>query len=285
MPAHALTIDLEDWHQMMSRRLTGRYSEPTIATEKATQRLLDVLDEAEVSATFFVAGMLAEKFPEIVREVHRRGHEIASHSYAHRQIFTQTPDEFRSDLKRSIGQLEDLTGQKVRGFRAPEFSVGKLDHWCFAVLAELGFEYDSSVFPIGGVRYGIAGAPSHPFQIQTGSGALWEFPLATWQWRGRTIPLAGGTYFRFLPVSTLRRAIQDLQSTSVFYFHPYEFSDVTLRLDDLQLKERMSLGYFKYRLLHNFRTGRILRTLKPILTELEFRPLGETCAALQHRTT
>jgi len=285
VPVHALTIDLEDWHQMMSRRLTGRYSEPTQATPVATHRLLDVLDETGVRATFFVAGMLAEKFPELVREVHRRGHEIASHSYAHRPIFTLTPDEFRADLTRSIGQLENLTGARVHGFRAPEFSVGALNHWCFTVLAEAGFTYDSSVFPLGGVRYGIGDAPARPFEIHTTAGALWEFPLATWKWRGRTIPLAGGTYFRFLPQSTLRRATRELDATSVFYFHPYEFVDGTLRLDDLARSERMSLGYFKYRLLHNFRTGRILRTLKPILRELEFRPLGETWATLQENRT
>src|SRR5437773_1644563 len=105
MPTHALTIDLEDWHQMMSRRLTGRYNEPTNATPDATQRLLDVLDDAKVRATFFVAGMLADKFPQLVQEVHRRGHEIASHSYAHRPIFSMTPQEFRSDLQRSTRQL------------------------------------------------------------------------------------------------------------------------------------------------------------------------------------
>src|SRR5713101_1026575 len=230
MPAHALTIDLEDWQQMMSRRLTGRYSEPSNATVTSTQRLLDVLDQASVRATFFVAGLLAEKFPELVREVHRRGHEIASHSYAHRPIFTMSPDEFRSDLRKSTGQLEDLIGTAVRGFRAPEFSVGALDHWCFTILAELGFLYDSSVFPISGVRYGIAKAPARPFQIRTASGALWEFPLATWKWRGRRVPLAGGTYFRFLPQSILRRAIKELDATSVFYFHPYEFSQGVLRL-------------------------------------------------------
>jgi polysaccharide deacetylase family protein (PEP-CTERM system associated) len=285
MPVHALTIDLEDWQQMMSRRLTGRYGEPSSSTERATLRLLDVLDESKVRATFFVAGLLAEKFPQIVREVKLRGHEIASHSYAHRPIFTLSPDEFRDDLRRSKGQLEDLTGAKVHGFRAPEFSVVALDHWCFGILAELGFSYDSSVFPISGVRYGIANAPSRPFQISTDSGALWEFPLATWKWHGRTIPLAGGTYFRFLPQSTLRRAVKELDATSVFYFHPYEFGDGILRLQNLELKERLSFGYLKYRLLHNFRTGRILRTLKPILTELEFRPLGETCAALRESRT
>ena len=284
MPSHALTIDLEDWHQMLSRRLTGKYSEPSQATVVATHRLLDILDEANIRGTFFVVGMLAERFPELVREVHHRGHEIASHSYTHRPIFTLSPEEFRSDLRRSLDQLANLTGSPIRGFRAPEFSVGALGHWCFDILAELGVAYDSSVFPIAGLRYGIANAPKKPFQITTKSGALWEFPLATWKWHGRPIPLAGGTYYRFLPQSTMRRAVRDLGATSgaVFYFHPYEFQEGVLRLQDVDLATRLSFAYLKYRVLHNFRTPRILRILKPLLAQLEFRPLRETCAALQN---
>jgi polysaccharide deacetylase family protein (PEP-CTERM system associated) len=285
MPFHAFTIDLEDWQQLLVRRITGQFGDPSTATIASTHRLLDLLDQTQVRATFFVVGILAERFPQLVREVHRRGHEIASHSYTHRPIFTLTADEFRGDVRRSIDQLSDLTGVAIRGFRAPEFSVGALDHWCFDVLAELGIEYDSSVFPIPALRYGIANAPKEPFRIETKAGHLWEFPLATGKWHGRTIPLAGGTYFRFLPQSTLRRAVKELDATSVFYFHPYEFHDQVLRLEDSDLSQRLSFSYVKYRLLHNFRTGRILRTLKPILTELEFRPLGETCDALRASTT
>jgi polysaccharide deacetylase family protein (PEP-CTERM system associated) len=282
MPAHAFTIDLEDWHQMLSRRLTGRYSEPSTATVDATHRLLDILDEAQTRATFFVVGVLAERFPDLVREVHRRGHEVASHTYTHRPIFTLSREAFREDVARSMQQLADLTGAPVRGFRAPEFSVGSLDHWCFDVLAELGFEYDSSVFPVARLRYGIPNAPATPFRIKTQSGSLWEFPLATWKWHGRQMPLAGGTYYRFLPSSVVHRAIRELDSASaVFYFHPYEFHDGVLKLHDLSMGRRVSPAYFKYRLLHNFRTPRILETLKPILRDLEFRPLAETCASMK----
>jgi polysaccharide deacetylase family protein (PEP-CTERM system associated) len=280
----AFTIDLEDWHQMLSRRLTGHYSEPSATTVSATKRLLDILDATNTRGTFFVVGMLAECFPDLVREVHRRGHEIASHSYTHRPIFSLAPDEFREDLRRSVRQLSDLIGQEIRGFRAPEFSVGALDHWCFDVLAELGFAYDSSVFPIGGPRYGIADAPPTPFQIQTRSGPLWEFPLWTWKWHGWTLPLAGGTYYRFLPKSIIARATAGLKETSAatFYFHPYEFSDVVLRLENLDSKTRWSPQYLKYRLLHNLRTPRILRVLQPVLQQLDFRPLGETCGSLHY---
>jgi polysaccharide deacetylase family protein (PEP-CTERM system associated) len=283
MPTHALTIDLEDWSQLLGRRLTGVSREPLQATVSATHRLLDALDEAGVRATFFVVGMLAERFPELVGEVHRRGHEIGSHTYTHRLIFNLTREEFRDEMRRSKEQLESLTGTPVRGFRAPEFSVGALDHWCFDVLAELGFGYDSSVFPIRGSRYGIADAPHEPFRIETASGGLWEFPLATYEFRGRRIPVAGGSYFRLLPQVLLRRAIADLdrqKSGSVFYFHPYEFTDETLRLEGVAARTLLKPAYVKYRLLHNFRTARILRNLKPVLTSLQFRPLGEICSAM-----
>jgi polysaccharide deacetylase family protein (PEP-CTERM system associated) len=283
MPAHAFTIDLEDWNQMLTHRLTGSFGEALPVTVSATHRLLDALDEAKVRATFFVVGVFAEVFPDLVREVHRRGHEIGSHSYTHRLIYTLTPEEFRADMRRSVAQLEDLTGTKIHGFRAPEFSVQRLGHWCFDVLAELGFTYDSSVFPTGGVRYGIASASREPFRLNTSSGSLWEFPLATWNYRGHVLPVAGGTYYRLWPQSLLRRAIEDLDSRdsgSVFYFHPYEFHKGRLRLNAVSLKTRFSPEHVKYFVLHNFRTPRILRSVKFVLSRLEFRPLGQICSAL-----
>jgi polysaccharide deacetylase family protein (PEP-CTERM system associated) len=279
MTANALTIDLEDWQQMLSRRLTGRYSEPSHATVEATHLLLDKLDELNVRATFFVVGMLAERYPDLVREVHRRGHEIGSHTYTHRPIYTLSRDDFREEMRRSVQQLGDLTGQPIIGFRAPEFSVGKLGHWCFEVLAELGFRYDSSVFPVAGIRYGIPDAPRNPFRMKTPAGELWEFPLATWKWWGRQIPFAGGSYYRLLPESAIRRAIREADG-SVFYFHPYEFHRGVLRLENGSLFALLKPAYLKYRVLHNFRTARILRVLEPILKELEFRPLREVCASL-----
>ena len=162
MKAHALTIDLEDWHQLAHRRVTGDVIQPTPAVVTDTHRLLDLLEEAGIRATFFVVGNVADAYPELVREVARRGHEIGSHSYSHELISCMEPAAFKADMERSLKQLQELTGQPVLGFRAPEFSVGSLNHWCFEILAELGFRYDSSVFPIAGARYGIPAAPRHP---------------------------------------------------------------------------------------------------------------------------
>jgi hypothetical protein len=189
-------------------------------------------------------------------------------------------------VERSRKQLQDLTGQPVLGFRAPEFSVPSLDHWSFAVLAEAGFAYDSSVFPIAGARYGLPGAPAHPFPIQTASGRIQEFPLATWALGKRRVPVAGGTYFRLWPGVILRRALAEIDrggGTAVLYVHPYEFSADRLFLTGLTWRQRLDPAYLKYAILHNLFTGAILRRLAPILRQYEFRPLEEICGAISHQ--
>src|ERR687885_2804561 len=213
MTVHALTIDLEDWHQLVHRQLTGEVVRPTPGVVSATHRLLDMLDEVDVRATFFVLGNVAETYPELVREVVHRGHGSESHTYSHELIFRMKPAAFKADIERSLGQLQDLTGQPVLGFRAPEFSVGHLQHWCFEILAELGFRYDSSVFPLPRVRYGIPEASRHPFAVTTQSGTIYEYPLATWDFARFRLPVAGGSYFRLLPSRLLCRALNDIDAS------------------------------------------------------------------------
>ena len=287
MRAYALSIDLEDWHQLVHRRLTGVAVAPSRHVVAATQRLLDLLDDAAVRATFFVVGMVADAYPELVREVHARGHEIGSHSYLHRTIPTLTRAELIQDLRRSIRQLEDLTGAPVRGFRAPEFSVCRLDHWCFDAIVEAGFTYDSSVFPVHGARYGIPDAPTGPFKIETPSGALWELPLATWQIGQRRYPVAGGTYYRILPYCIVRRALggNERSDPRVLYFHPYEFHTGWLVLSALSFRETIAPDHLKYVLLHNFRTTAIARSLSRLLREQRFVPLGELYASVATATS
>lgn len=278
MTAHALTIDLEDWHQLIGRKLTGVLGPPSYSVVTATHRLLDLLDEVRVRATFFVLGLTAESYPELVREVARRGHEVGSHTHAHELIFQMTPEAFRADLHRSVKHLQDLTGQPVLGFRAPEFSVAGLGHWCFEIMAELGIRYDSSVFPLLGPRYGIPDAPRHPFDIMTPGGIVREFPLATWGSGRRRWPVAGGTYFRILPAALLRRAFTEIDGeglAAIFYFHPYEFSDGFLMARGLHWRRRLTLANIRYTLQYNFCTGLIARRLRPLLIPSKFRTLGE----------
>jgi polysaccharide deacetylase family protein (PEP-CTERM system associated) len=282
MTAHALTIDLEDWHQLLGRRLTGEIGPSSAAVERCTHRLLDMLGEAGVHATFFVVGVLARARPELVREVARRGHEIGSHTHSHRLIYSLERDDFRDEMTGARKALQDLTGQPIIGFRAPEFSVGRLDHWCFDVLAEVGFEYDSSVVPVR-ARYGIPDAPTRPFVIETLSGSIAEFPLASWQVGSKRVPMAGGTYWRLLPRWFLNRAIRELDRAkipAVLYFHPYEFSRELLHLFGLGPRSAVRGPHVKYVLMHNFLTGRITRSLRPLLGRFSFEPLGEIYRAM-----
>ncbi len=279
---HALTIDLEDWHQLLHRRTTGDLIPASLHVVPDTHRLLDLLEDAGVRATFFTLGMVAEQYPQLVQEVARRGHEIGSHSYRHQLIASMTRQEFRQEMDRSVKQLEDLTGSRVRGFRAPEFSVGNTQHWCFEVLSEAGIEYDSSVFPVHGARYGIPNAPSVPFDIQTASGRVREFPLATWRAGGVNVPVAGGTYYRILPEGVLRRALAQMQAagrTIVLYFHPYEFHTGRLSLPSLNWRQKLRAPAIKYTLLHNFFTSLISQRLRLLLGEFRFGPLGDLTAA------
>ena len=282
MAIHALTIDLEDWHQLFHRRLTGEVIRPTPAVVGSTNRLLDMLDEAEIRATFFVLGNVAEAYPELVREVARRGHEVGSHTHSHELISDMEPAAFKADVERSLARLQDLAGQPILGFRAPEFSVGHLRHWCFEILAELGFRYDSSVFPLTRVRYGIPEAPRHPFAIATPSGTIHEYPLATWDVGRFRLPVAGGSYFRLLPGGLLRRAFSDIDAskrTAVLYFHPYEFHPCWLSPSRSAWRRSLRASNLKFTLsrivLHNFRTNIIGQRLKPLLARFEFMPLGD----------
>jgi len=269
---HALTIDLEDWHEGMLRRLTGSIGRVSQTVKTCTHRLLDLLDAHETRATFFVVGNVAEEHPELIREIARRGHEIGSHTHLHLPIYQQTRAEFRDAMDGTVKLLQDLSNQPILGFRAPLFSVGSVSHWCFEVLRELGFAYDSSVFPVGSSRYGIANCPDTPFKINTPSGPIVEFPIASWQVWGKRVPVGGGSYFRFLPIALLRKAFKDLEQRhhpAVIYVHPYEFHDGWLEVGWRKPKP----VYLKYLVLHNFATRLIAQRLSVLLKEHRFGTL------------
>lgn len=283
MTQFAFTVDLEDWHQLVRRQITGEVREATPAVVTATHRLLDVLDDARVRATFFVLGLVAMRYPELIREIASRGHEIGSHTLDHQLISHQSPNHFKADVVRSRQQLQDLTGQPVLGFRAPEFSVSALDHWCFRVLAEAGFEYDSSVFPWARARYGIPNAPCHPFLINTDAGRIQEFPLAVWSRDRFQIPVAGGTYYRLLPGRLLLRslrAVAEMSGTAVVYAHPYAFYSGWLYLSDLGWQDLLHPKHLRHCVLHNFATAQKVQRLQLLLHTFSFVPLGEIYASM-----
>lgn len=273
MTAHGLSFDVEDWHQLEAIRVDGAPGPASPGVDACVARILALCDEAGIKATFFVLGLLARERPHLVKEIAARGHEIGSHSVGHRPVHALSPADLRADLRDSKRLLEDLIGAEVIGFRAPEFSVQRLDHPCFAALVEAGFAYDSSVFPVPGLRYGIPGAPHVPFRIATAAGGLVELPLATARLARWRLPLAGGSHFRILPTSLVTWAAARADARGeplVFYFHPYEFSAELLRLAGGWARNR---PIAKHLVLHNLAGGRIRRTLRALLGRLDFVPL------------
>ena len=180
---NAISVDVEDWLQSTvdpELPLTDRFF-------TSTRRVLEAFAAHDVRGTFFVLGLAAEKAPDLVREIQQAGHEIQSHGYGHRLVHTLTPDEFREDLTRSKAILEDMTGQRITGYRAPAFTIDLRNLWALDVLVECGYEYDSSVFPLKTGRYGIDGAPWYPHRLKTPAGyELLELPVGSYRRFGKT---------------------------------------------------------------------------------------------------
>jgi polysaccharide deacetylase family protein (PEP-CTERM system associated) len=201
----------------------------------STRWLLDELGRAEVRATFFVVGQVAEHAPGLVRAVAAAGHEVASHGWDHRRALTMTPDEFRADVRRSKDALEQVTGAAVVGYRAPTFSIVPRTAWALDVLAEEGLAYDSSIYPVRHDRYGVPGAPRAPFLARGERHAILELPPMTLRVGGVKVPMGGGGYFRLFPLWLTELALWQTASdcrpaAAVLYFHPWEFDPGQARL-------------------------------------------------------
>src|SRR5215203_171783 len=226
-----LSIDFEDWHQLVHRRV-GRsdWDRRGAALERQTDVVLTLLDDLGVKATFFVLGMTSDRYPDVVREVAARGHEIASHGYAHERVHSQTPDSFRADVERSLEAVESAAGVRPVGYRAPAFSITRDTPWAYDVLGDLRFEYDSSQYDSPRVPNRISPIPRAPYRLRAESGAeLWELPVAA-----ASIPVGGGAYWRVLPAALLSRTLRRLiaeGAAPALYFHPYEFDPEPLRAD------------------------------------------------------
>ena len=207
-----LSVDVEDWFQVEAQTEAIKFADwhnfkmrvlPNMMT------LLGIFDRYSVHATFFILGWVAEKLPDLVDHIAWRGHEIASHGYAHRLAGSQTPEEFRADVSRSLEVIRQSVDIRVRGYRAPSFSVGKRTLWAWKILADLGFTYDSSVFPIHHDVYGCPDLPRFPFRFVLEDGRqIDEIPMTTMRVMGYNLPAAGGGYLRLLPRWYTRRAIR-----------------------------------------------------------------------------
>lgn len=196
--------------------------------EAVTFSLLEELAARNIRATFYVVGELAELSKGVVRAIADAGHELGSHGWDHRRVIGMTPEEFRRDVRQSKDALEQATGAAVVGYRAPTFSVVRQTSWALRVLAEEGYLYDSSIYPVRHDRYGIPDAPLTPFVVRTPAGPILEIPPLTLRWLGMNLPVGGGGYFRLLPTWLMYRAIArmpslDPEAPAMLYFHPWEF--------------------------------------------------------------
>lgn len=218
-----ISVDVEDWFQS-----TWDVTLP-IGQRAATNtdHVLELLAAHNVHATMFIVGLFAEKFPAAVRRIHAEGHEIACHTYGHVQVFRKTRQEFIEKTRKCKDLLEQVIGERVRGYRAADFSITEASLWALETLAEVGFDYDSSIFPVKAARYGIPRWPRHPVVVQLPDGGrILEFAIATYRALGRNWPVGGGGYHRLLPGCVTRaitRRVLD-ETNFVFYCHPYEFA-------------------------------------------------------------
>lgn len=223
---NALTIDLEDWYQGLTSTSQQVHLWPGFEDRvvQSTDRLLGVLERAGVKATFFVLGYVADQFPSLVQRVAEAGHEIGLHGYHHCKVSRLTPDEFREEVIRGRDAVEGAGGQRVSGFRAPMFSIDRSALWALDVLRDLGFCYDSSVFPTRNMLYGFPDAPRFPYH-PFGNGDFVEFPLSTVRLLGMNWPMAGGFYLRLLPYSLFSRGLRRINregKPAIIYLHPWE---------------------------------------------------------------
>lgn len=226
---NALTVDVEDYFHVsaFANSIDQReWDRHPLRVEKNTHSLLDLFDEYQVKATFFILGWVAERKKELVSEVAKRGHEVACHGYSHQLIYNQSPEVFRQETGRAKDILEDIVQHPVRGYRAASYSITEKSKWALDILAEAGFVYDSSIFPVRHDRYGIPDSPAHPYKLKTPAGhSIIEFPLSTAKIINYRLPIAGGGYFRLYPYWLSKAGLKQVnrqQKPFIFYLHPWE---------------------------------------------------------------
>ncbi len=241
-----LTVDMEEWFvvEALARRCAVEDWDHLPSTlVNNTRRLLDLFRRNNVHATWFVLGWCARRHPELLQEVFDAGHEIACHSFFHRRVDLMTPDEFRDDTLRAIDAIMRVTAARPKGYRAPSWSINSKIPWAFDILAELGFEYDSSIFPIKHDLYGMPDGPRQMFRMKLdGNHFLYEIPASTYRLFGKNFPMAGGGYLRHCPYWYSRRVIRKLNESghpAVVYIHPWEIDPDPPRIEGLGPLQRL----------------------------------------------
>lgn len=295
---NAFTVDVEDYFHvaaLSSAISRSSWSSRELRVERNTERLMQILAERGVRATFFVLGWLAERTPSLVRRIADAGHEVACHGYSHQLVYRQTPAEFREETVRAKSFLEDTIGHPVLGYRAASFSVTRDSLWALDTLIDLGFHYDSSIFPIHHDLYGLPGAKPEPHRVQAPSGrTLAEFPMSAANFFGLQVPVSGGGYFRILPYWLTRAGLKQInQSRSrpfAFYLHPWEIDPGQPRIDvhgisrfrhytnlsRTEARLRRVLGEFAFTSMHEALQQRGLLSAERTMPMRQPRPLGAT---------
>jgi polysaccharide deacetylase family protein (PEP-CTERM system associated) len=281
---NAMTVDVEDYfHVSAFAGFVSPSDWPSYESRVCanTDRILHIFEEAEVHATFFVLGWVAERFPELVRRIQLGGHELASHSYDHGLVYDKTPEGFRADLRRARTAIEQASGVMVRGYRAPSYSITQRSLWALDILASEGYTYDSSIYPIRHDRYGIPSWERHIHRIERVGGTLWELPGSTVHHLGMNLPMGGGGYFRLLPYSWTTRGIRTLNVVegrpAVFYLHPWEVDPDQPRL------HAGAVSRFR----HYYNLSETEARLRRLLKEFRFGTVSQVLAqpqALHQRT-
>jgi polysaccharide deacetylase family protein (PEP-CTERM system associated) len=272
---NAMTVDVEDYfHVSVFDGIVPRseWERMESRVQRNPERLLDIFDEFGVRSTFFVLGWVAERYPALVHTIARRGHEVASHGYAHRLIYDQTPSAFAADVRRAKQVLEDASGRRVIGYRAPSYSITPRSLWALDVLLQEGYEYDSSIFPIKHDRYGIPISDRKPYRIERNWGTLVEVPGSTTRLGPVNLPIAGGGYFRILPYWWARWGIARVNRIErrpvVFYLHPWEIDPGQPRL------QASRLGRFR----HYRNLDQTEQRLRQLLNDFRFDTLESVVA-------
>lgn len=265
-PVNAMTVDVEDYFQVSAFEKHIRredWNDTPCRVEANVDRILGIYADADIKATFFTLGWMAERYPQMVRNIVGQGHELASHGFSHVRVINQTPEEFREDVVRTKALLEDIGGCAVRGYRAASYSIGRDNLWALSVLQETGHEYSSSIYPIQHDLYGMPEAPR--FAFRAGENGILEIPVTTVELGERKFPCGGGGYFRLFPYAlsrwAMRRVNRQDQQSCVFYYHPWEIDPDQPRVPDIN---------FKTRVRHYLNLRRMERRLKNLLRDFRW---------------
>jgi len=270
-PRHVLSFDIEEHFQVAAFWSVARrreWDQLASRVEHNTRKIADLLSEHSTKATFFVLGWVAERHPDIVKDLVQQGHEIASHGYGHELVHTQTPTQFREDVRRSKQILEDLIGRPVMGYRAPSFSITSQTEWAISVLIEEGYRYDSSIYNRFRGTEGSRVTRAGTYQLKTEAGTIWEVSPSTMNACGLQLPVAGGGYFRLFPYAASKMFLKNLEkqgSQLVMYLHPWELDPEQPRMD----------GPVLSKVRHYLNLGKTEQRLRWLLKDFSFAPINE----------